>query len=92
MIAIIYFVAAPLLLICACVVRSAGDSHKLGSVAKHRWLGNRLLLLPIISLMCGLAAYSFPTFAEKASSIFTAAAFCVGLFMMAGSAKFRHGD
>jgi len=91
MIAIISFVAALLLLACACVVRSAGDPHIPGSIAKHRWIGNRLLLLPFLSLACGLAAYSFPAFAAKAPSVFNVAAFCVGLLLIFGSARFRHG-
>jgi len=91
MIAIIYFIAVPLLLACALVVRSAGDSRTPGSVAKHRWVGNWLLLLSVLSLTCGLVAYSFPTFAAKAPYMFAVAAFCVGVSLIFGSAKFRHG-
>lgn len=70
MLAIAPLVAFPILLLIALAVRSAGDSRILNVVdysrvpspaALHRWVGNRLLVLPILALLTGIVAWQFPS-------------------------------
>jgi len=91
-------VAAPILLVVALAVRFAGTSPILNVVdyssvgditGLHRWAGNRLLVLPVVSLVLGIVSLKFPALALPSVFIFVAAVFGVCIWLASGASKFN---
>jgi len=86
--AVVILGATPVLLICALAVRYAGKARVLNLVdydgiadpaAVNRNIGNRLLLLPLGSLLVGGISLAFPAVAGMLGAVFVALFFgCVG--------------
>ena len=91
------FLAAGILLIAALAVRFAGTNRILNIVdyarvtdipALHRWAGNRLLLLPLVSAAIGLASLRHPALALPLIIVLVMAVLGVVMWIAAGSGKF----
>ena len=91
------FLVAAILLIAALAVRFAGTNRILNIVdyarvadipALHRWAGNRLLLLPLVSAAIGLAGLRYPALAIPLIAGLVMAVLGVVMWIAAGSGKF----
>ena len=90
----------PILLMAALAVRFAGDSRILNSIdyatitdpaALHRWAGNRLLILPALSLMFGMLSIHRPLLSIVGCGTLALAGLVIVIWILAGSDKFRIG-
>jgi hypothetical protein len=94
---VIAFVAAPILLVVALAVRFAGNARILNTIdysriahpaALHRWAGNRLLLLPLFSVVIGLLCFHFSPLTVPLMIAFAVGVIAVAIWVAAGSARF----
>lgn len=97
---IVLLLVTPILLIAALAVRFAGARQVLNSIdystvadpaGLHRWSGNRLLLLPLLSLVFGALSIGRPALSIIGAGVVVLAAVLVVVWIMAGSDKFRGG-
>lgn len=95
---VLLLLLAPILLAAALAVRFAGNRPVLNTIdystitdkpGLHRWSGNRLLLLPFISLVFGIASINRPAFSIIGGGILVLTGVLVVAWIMAGSDKFR---
>jgi hypothetical protein len=97
---ILLLLATPVLFVAALAVRFAGNRRVLNLIdystitnpaGLNRWSGNRLLLLPLCSLLFGLLSLSRPSFGIIGSGVVVLAGVLVIVWIAAGSEKFRVG-
>ncbi|HPN80833.1 hypothetical protein [Dokdonella sp.] len=97
---IVLLIVTPILLLAALAVRFAGSRRVLNSIdystiadpaGLHRWSGNRLLLLPLLSLLFGALSLGRPALSIIGTGVVVLAAIVVVVWIMAGSDKFRGG-
>lgn len=97
-VSIILLSLAPMFLVAALAVRFAGDRQVLNTIdyatitdkpGLHRWTGNRLLLLPLLSLVFGVVSIQRPMFGVIGGAVVVLALFLVTAWIMLGSDKFR---
>ena len=100
MFAIAPFIATPILLAIALAVRFAGTSKILNTVdysrvtniaELHRWAGNRLLLLPVISALLGALSLFRPELWLICIVLFVASILGVAIWLTISSAQFTRG-
>ena len=100
MLVIIPFVAGLILLVVALAVRFAGNAHILNVVnyaqvadvaALHRWAGNKLLVLPLLSVVIGLVSLRSPSLAFPLVFVLATAIVAVAIWVAVGSARFGVG-
>ena len=94
---IVPFLAAGILLIAALAVRFAGMNRILNIVdyarvndieELHRWAGNRLLLLPLVSVAIGALSQRNPALAIPLIIVLVMAVMGMVMWIAAGSGKF----
>ncbi len=97
MFAIAPLIATPILLAVALAVRFAGTSQILNIVdyarvanvtGLHRWAGNRLLLLPVISLLLGVLSLYQPAYSVICIILFVVSVISVVVWLAIGSNQF----
>ena len=100
MFAIALLVATPILLAVALAVRFAGsnqilniiDYKRVTSVPDlHRWAGNRLLLLPVISLVLGVFSLYQPAYSVICFILFVLSVISVAVWLAISSSQFTRG-
>jgi hypothetical protein len=88
----------PILLVAALAVRFAGNRRVLNSIdystvtdpaGLNRWSGNRLFLLPALSLFFGVLSLSRPALSIIGGGIVVLATVLVVVWIAAGSDRFR---
>ena len=96
--AIVQLALAPILLVVALAVRFAGNSKPLNNVdyarvkdpdALHRWAGNRLLMLPLIFCIGGLASFRSPGLALLLLGSATVSTLLVAGWLALGAEKYQ---
>lgn len=96
--AIVQLILVPLLVVVALAVRSAGSSKPLNIVdyarvtdpaALHRWACTRLLLLPAVFLVGGLASFRSPELALLFFGAATVVCLCVAVWVALGAERFQ---
>lgn len=97
-IAVVLFMATPVLLAIALAVRFAGrgrplnivDYRKVGDAASlHRWAGHRLALLPVASAVSGYAIFQNPSLGLPLLTLFVAVVLGVGGWIAVGASRFE---
>jgi hypothetical protein len=100
MFAIAPFVATPILLAIALAVRFAGTSKILNIVDYarvsnipdlHRWAGNRLLVLPLISSSLGVLSFYQPNYSIICFVLFVVSVISVVIWLAISSSQFTRG-
>lgn len=98
LLAIIQLLLVPVLLIPALAVRFAGKSRPLNIVnyarvkdpsALHRWAGNRLTVLPLLSLISGLVSLQKPSLSAALLMLMIITILIVAVSLAVGSEKFQ---
>lgn len=101
MLAVVTFIACPILLAIALAVRFAGNARVLNTIdyarvasprALHRWVGNWLLLLPLFTLIFGLLAFHHPTHGALLVIAWVTGTLAVAIRIAVGSARFHVGS
>ncbi len=91
-------VAGSILLAVALAVRFAGDGAVLSGLRSgdvsdmprlNRWAGNRLLLLPAVSLSFGVAGLNDPIYGLVGIGALVIVGFAVMVWLLLGAEKFR---
>ncbi|MCW5617472.1 MAG: hypothetical protein LC130_04815 [Bryobacterales bacterium] len=97
--AIVQFIAVPVLLVIALAVRFAGSAKPLNIVdysrvrdpaALHRWAGNRLLLLPLGFAIAGVVSFRHPEMALLILAATTLFAIGLAVWLAIGARRFQH--
>jgi hypothetical protein len=97
MFALALLIATPILLAVALAVRFAGASQilnivdyaRVSNIADlHRWAGNRLLLLPLISLLLGLFSLYQPAYSFICFMLFVVSVLSVVIWLVISSSRF----
>ena len=100
MFAIAPFVATPILLVIALAVRFAGNTKILNIVDYarvsnisdlHRWAGNRLLALPLISFALGVLSFYQPAYSLICFVLFVFSVISVVIWLAISSSQFTRG-
>ena len=100
MFAIAPFVATPILLAIALAVRFAGtgkilnivDYTRVSNIPElHRWAGNLLLLLPVISFVLGVLSLYQPTYSVICFILFVVSVISVVVWLTISSSQFTRG-
>ena len=95
---VVLLLVTPILLIAALAVRFAGNYRVLNSIdystitdltGLHRWAGNRLFLLPLLSFLFGTLSLNSPTLSIIGGGVLVLATLIVVVWILAGSDKFR---
>ena len=95
---VVLLLVTPILLIAALAVRHAGSARVLNSIdysnvtdpaGLNRWAGNRLLLLPLLSLASGALSLGRPVLAIVGGGVVMLAAVLVVIWIGVGSEGFR---
>ena len=95
---VLLLLVTPILLLAAAAVRFAGPRIVLNTIdhsnitdlpGLNRWAGNRLFLLPIISLIFGALSLQRPSLGIIGGGIVVLATLLVVVWIAAGSDKFR---
>lgn len=98
LLAIVQLGLAPILLVVALAVRSAGNSKPLNvvdyarvtdPVGLHHWAGNRLLLLPLVFCLTGVLSLRNPGLALLLLGLATIASLLVAVWLALGAEKFQ---
>ena len=96
--AIVQFIAVPVLLVVALAVRFAGNSKPLNIVnyatvkdtaALHRWAGNRLFILPLAFAIAGVVSLKDPALALPLLGATTLLVIGLCVYLAIGSRKFE---
>ncbi|MDQ3205965.1 MAG: hypothetical protein M3Q40_05580 [Pseudomonadota bacterium] len=99
-IAVVFFLLAPILLAVALAVRFAGNSRPLNFVdyrkvadaaALHRWAGNRLAMLPLAAVACGVLALLKPESALPLMALFAVGVLGLASWIALGAERFQSG-
>lgn len=99
-VAVVFWAITPVLAAIAFAVKFAGDSRPLNMVdyrkvpdagALHRWAGNRLAILPLLSLLLGAAAFRYPALALLFLGLFVVLAVAVAAWLALGAERFQQG-
>ena len=97
---ILLLLVTPILFVAALSVRFAGDRRVLNSIdystiidpaALNRWAGNRLILLPVLSLSFGVLSLNRQPLSIIGCGVVALAGLLVVVWIGAGSDKFRTG-
>ena len=98
---VVLLLATPILLVAALAVRFAGDRRVLNSIdystiadlaALNRWAGNRLLALPVLSLVFGMLALRHPSLGIVGGGAVALAGLLILVWIAAGSDRFPAGS